>query len=487
MATASSSSEKQYSIVAIALMTSAAVISLRGLPMMAKEEMTMFFYIGFATFLFLIPAALVAAELGSAFSDHGGGVYTWVEQAYGPRAGFVAIWLQWIQNVVWYPTVMSFAAAGVAYMLARPDLANDQYYIGVFCIIFYWLSTWMTFQGSAVISKVTGGSFLIGTVLPGIVVIILALLWIEYGDPVAFEHLITQDTGLVKEEAGKVLPRFWPEITSFGNIAFLAGIILLFAGVEVHAVHANEMKNPKKEFPIAMLVASLIIFLLFTLGSLAVAAVIPPNDIDLQSGLMAASQDMLDKLGLGEWNRLFCLLLAFGALGGVMSWISGPSKGLLWTATNGELPPALAKTNAEGIPTNILLLQGGIVTVLSCIYFVFKNVSVAFFLISAMTIALYLMMYMLMYASAIRLKFTQPELERPYKVPGGIGGMIVIAGLGFLGVLFAFIVSFFPPSNLPIGSPSTYVGIVIAGTVVFPSIAFIIHMMKKPSWKSSQN
>lgn len=68
--------KKNISTWQLALMTAAAVISLRGLPMMAQEELTMFFYIFFATFLFLIPAALVAAELGSAFADRGGGVYS---------------------------------------------------------------------------------------------------------------------------------------------------------------------------------------------------------------------------------------------------------------------------------------------------------------------------------------------------------------------------------------------------------------------------
>ncbi|MFR7824576.1 MAG: amino acid permease [Odoribacter splanchnicus] len=97
--------KKNISTWQLALMTAAAVISLRGLPMMAQEELTMFFYIFFATFLFLIPAALVAAELGSAFADRGGGVYTWVKK---PLTGKWDLrrFLQWIQNVVWYPTVL---------------------------------------------------------------------------------------------------------------------------------------------------------------------------------------------------------------------------------------------------------------------------------------------------------------------------------------------------------------------------------------------
>ena len=111
---------KNITTTQLALMTAAAVISLRGLPMMAQEELTMFFYIFFATFLFLIPAALVGAELGSAFASKGGGVYTWVKEAFNKHLGFTAIFLQWIQNVVWYPTVLGFAAASIAYMSGCP-------------------------------------------------------------------------------------------------------------------------------------------------------------------------------------------------------------------------------------------------------------------------------------------------------------------------------------------------------------------------------
>ena len=115
---------KHVSTWQLALMTAAAVISLRGLPMMAQEELTMFFYIFFATFLFLIPAAWVGAELGSAFANKGGGVYTWVKEAINQRMGFAAIFLQCIQNVVWNPTVLGFAAASIAYMIGSPALAQ---------------------------------------------------------------------------------------------------------------------------------------------------------------------------------------------------------------------------------------------------------------------------------------------------------------------------------------------------------------------------
>ena len=236
-------------------------------------------------------------------------------------------------------------------------------------------------------------------------------------------------------------------------------------------MHANEMADPKRQFPVAMLIASVAVILLFTLGSFAVATVLPDAQINLQEGLMKAFQDIFARFGIAWATPIVCLLLAFGGIGGVMSWISGPSRGLLWTAQEGEIPPILAKTNKNGVQISILIVQGAIVTVLSLAYFVMADVSVAFFLLSAMTITLYLIMYMLMYAAAIRLRYSQPDLKRSYRVPGGTMGMWIVAGVGFVGVAFSFLVGFFPPTQLPVGSPTLYVWLVVGGTVCVHRLA----------------
>jgi putative glutamate/gamma-aminobutyrate antiporter len=474
------------STFSMAMMTAAAVVSLRGLPMMAKEQLTLFIYVAFATFIFLIPAALVSAELGGAFGEKGGGVYTWVKEAFGARWGFVAIWLQWIQNVVWYPTVLAFSAAAIAYVVGKPELANNGPFVGAFCIIAYWAATWITLRGVSAIAKVTSWAFLAGTVLPGVVIMVLAVVWIAQGNPIALLHPAATDAASVMSmSGGHAHPRYFPSITGLGDIAFLAGIILLFAGVEVHAVHANEMTDPKRQFPMAMLIASVAVILLFTLGSFAVATVLPDKDINLQEGLMKAFQLIFTRLGINWATPLICVLLAFGGIGGVMSWISGPSRGLLWTAQEGEIPPFLARINKNGVQVSILIVQGVIVTVLALAYFVMADVSVAFFLLSAVTITLYLIMYMMMYAAAIRLRYSQPDLKRSYRVPGGTVGMWCTAGVGFAGVAFAFLVGFFPPTQLPVGSPTLYVALVVGGTVVFTGLPLLIGMLKQSSWRAT--
>ena len=464
------------SVFSLALMTVAAVVSLRGLPLMAVEGTTLLFYIGFAALLFLIPAALVAAELGGMFATSHGGVYEWVKAAFGVRSGFVAIWLQWIQNVVWYPTVLAFAAASLAYVIGRPSLANDGIYTGTVIIAAYWLATAIALTGTEAAARFTSVGFLIGTVIPGLIIIALGAAWIADGHAIAF----LQDAEMVGEAHQH--PRLFPQVTGLSSIAFLGGIILLFAGVEVHAVHANELTNPSRDFPSAILLAVVIIVVLLLLGSLALAAVVPAKNIALDQGPMQAFEVALKALGLGWLVQILALLIVLGAMAGVMSWITGPSRGLLKTAMDGELPPFLARTNRNGIQSVILIIQGCIVTVLALLYFILSDVSVAFFLLSAMTITLYLVMYMLMYATAIRLRITRPDAPRSYRVPGGLVGMLLVAGVGFFGVAFAFVTSFFPPAQLPIGSPATYVAIVAGGFVLFTGLPILIHALKRPSW-----
>ena len=322
--------------------------------------------------------------------------------------------------------------------------------------------------------------------LPGVIIMVLAVIWIVQGNPIAMLHPAATDSASVMSMVGgHAHPRLFPYVTGLGDIAFLAGIILLFAGVEVHAVHANEMADPKRQFPVAMLIASVAVILLFTLGSFAVATVLPDKEINLQEGLMKAFQQIFTRFGIDWATPVVCVLLAFGGIGGVMSWISGPSRGLLWTAQEGEIPPFLAKTNKNGVQISILMVQGTIVTILALTYFVMADVSVAFFLLSAMTITLYLIMYMLMYAAAIRLRYSQPELKRSYRVPGGTIGMWCIAGVGFAGVAFSFLVGFFPPTQLPVGSPTLYVGLVVGGTVLFTGLPLLIGMLKRASWRAA--
>lgn len=457
---------RYLSVFVLAMMNVAVVMSLRGLPMMAKEGLPMIFFLLFASLLFLVPVSLVSAELATGWPEDGG-VYRWVKEAFGSSWGFAAIWLQWIQNVIWYPTVLAFAAGALSYLFLDPKLAGNKLFNVIVILVVYWGATFINFRGMKASGRLTTAGVLGGTIFPGVLVIALGIAWVAMGKPLAFEatsHSI------------------FPDFGNFDNIAFLAGVVLLFAGMEVGAVHVQDLREPRVQFPKSVFLAMFIIIAIFTLGSLSIASVLPEAQISLNAGLMQAFHDMLAFFHLQWLLPVLGFLAAFGAIGGVTAWIAGPSRGLLATAKNGDLPPFLQHVNKNGVQTHILWIQGLIVTAISLVYLLMPNVSSAFFLLTALTAILYLIMYCVLYLTAIVLRFKRPDVPRAYRVPGGNAGMIAIAGLGFLAALFAIVVGFFPRSQLTVGSPAFYVVFLFMGTIVFIAAPLVIHRLKKPEW-----
>jgi len=119
-------------VFTLAIMNVTAVVSLRGLPAEAEYGLSSAFYYLFAAIVFLIPTSLVAAELAAMFQDKQGGVFRWVGEAYGKKFGFLAIFLQWVESTIWYPTVLTFGAVALAFigMSDTHDmaLASNRYY-----------------------------------------------------------------------------------------------------------------------------------------------------------------------------------------------------------------------------------------------------------------------------------------------------------------------------------------------------------------------
>lgn len=461
------SRKKVLSIFLLAMMNVAIVVSLRGLPLMAKEGLSLIFYLGFSLFVFLIPSALVSAELATGWPEEGG-VFRWVSEAFGRKTGFTAIWLQWVQNIFWYPAVLAFAAGALAYLFGLPELASNPIYNIVVIFVIYWGATLINMRGMGAAGWLSSSGVVLGTILPGFLIILLGLIWWGGGHPIAF-----------KATGDQLIPDF----SQLSNLALLAGIVLLFAGMEVNAVHANEVKNPRRSYPLAIFLSVIIIFALFFLGSLSVAAVVPEEEISLTAGIMQALAALFNEFNMPSWVlKVLGLLVAYGAIGGVAAWIVGPSKGLLATAKQGLIPPYLSYANKRGVPTHILIIQGIVITFLSFLYLLTPTVSSAFFLLTDLTVILYLIMYILLFSAAIHLRIKKPNVKRPYKIPGGLFGICLVGGVGIIGAIFAIFVGFFPPSQLEFGSPEIYIGFLGTGVILALVIPQIIYGMKKQTW-----
>jgi len=177
-------------------------------------------------------------------------------------------------------------------------------------------------------------------------------------------------------------------------------------------------------------------------------------------------------------------MAAFGAFGQLSTWVLGPSTAMLQVARNGFMPKWWQKTNSAGVPIRFVLVQATMVSLVALIYVVVPAVNAGFFMVLILTTVLYAVMYLLMFASAIKLRYSQPDVKRTYRVPGGNPGMWLVAGLGFLTMLFVIGISFFPPSNLTIGSPLFYVLFIAGGLVILIALPLVIYACKKPEWKA---
>ena len=460
-------------VMTLAIMNITAVVSLLGLPAEAEYGLSSAFYYLFAAICFLIPTALVAAELAAMYQDKQGGVFRWVGEAFGERLGFLAIWLQWVESTIWYPTVLTFGAVSLAFIgmdqTSDMSLASNKMYTLVVVLIIYWAATFISLKGMGWVSKVAKVGGMVGTIIPAGLLIVLAGVYLAMGG----ESQMNFDGN------------FFPDFTKFNNLVLASSIFLFYAGMEMMGVHVKDVENPSKNYPKAVFIGAFVTVLIFVLGTFSLGIIIPQKDINLTQSLLVGFDNYFKFIHASWLSPVIAVALAFGVLAGVLTWVAGPSKGIFTVGKAGYLPPFMQKTNNNGVQKNILYIQGIIVTLLSLLFVVMPSVQSFYQILSQLTVLLYLIMYMLMFAAAIALRYKQKDLARPYRIGSkGNGMMWFLAGLGFCGSLLAFVLSFIPPAQIPSGSPAVWYAVLFAGCLVVVGAPFVILAARKPSWKN---
>ena len=459
-------------VFTLAIMNVTAVVSLRGLAAEAVYGLSSAFYYLFAAIVFLIPTALVAAELAAMFQDKQGGVFRWVGEAYGKRAGFLAIWLQWIESTIWYPTVLTFGAVSLAFIgmndVHDMALASNRFYTLAVVLVIYWAATFISLKGMGWVGKVSKAGGLIGTIIPAGLLVLLAIIYLASGG--------TSQMNFHGD--------FLPDLSNFDNLVLAASIFLFYAGMEMGGIHVKDVENPSKNYPKAVFIGSLITVIIFVLGTFSLGIIIPEKDINLTQSLLVGFDNYFRYIHASWLGPVIAVALAFGVLAGVLTWVAGPSKGIHAVGKAGYLPPFFQKTNEKGVQKNILYIQGGLVTVLSLLFVVMPSVQSFYQILSQLTVLLYLIMYLLMFSGAIYLRYNMKNAARPFRIgQSGNGMMWFIGGLGFCGSLLAFVLSFIPPAQISVGSNAVWYGVLFAGCIIVVVAPFIIYAMRKPSWE----
>ncbi|MEU3748608.1 MULTISPECIES: APC family permease [Streptomyces] len=450
--------------VTLALMTTASVASLRAAPTMAVYGLACVFLYLVPAIVFLLPTALVSAELASGWN---GGVYRWVSEGLSKPLGFLAVWCQFAMTIFYYPSLLGFVASTIAYII-DPALASSGPYTAIVIVVLYWTGVWVSSRGTKALAGLASWGLIIGTLIPGTLLVVLGMVFLGQGNPSAApmdsSHLLPQWTGLA-------------------SLVLIVNNFLSYSGMEMNAVHVSSLKDPAKEYPKSMFLAMGLVLLIFILPALAISWVVPADQLSLTAGVMQAFDAFFSYFGIGWLTPIAAVALISASLGGMLTWLAGPSKGLLEISRQeGYLPPFLQKLNKFGIQQNILVTQGVVTTVIALGYALIPNVSSVYWIFSVITTQVYLIVYLLMFAAAMRLRRTQPDHPRGYRAPA-LGVLCVV---GLLASLAALCIGFVPSSQFGSGSVWSYVAIVGGGLVI---LGFVIPWaflkFRKPSWKTA--
>jgi amino acid transporter len=456
--------KKTLGVFQLIMINVIAVDSLRTLPFSAQYGFSLVFFYLIAALFFFFPSGLISAELGTGW-PHTGGLYIWIREAFGEKIGLIAIWLNWVYNLAWYPTIMALIAGTFAYLFS-PELAQNKTYMCLLILGLFWSATLLNCCGMRISVMISTIGALIGTLLPMLLIIALGIIWLIQGRT---------------SEVPLTLPALFPSFASYDKLGFFSNILFGMIGLEMVAAHAGEMKNPRRDYPKALFISSAIIITSTILASLAIAIVVPHNNLNLVVGVIQAFSLFFKAFNIPWMTKIIALCVILGGLSGVSAWMIGPTKGIMVAGKDGSLPKLFTKVNHHGVPTGALFLQAIIVSILSLAFVFMPTVNSSFWLLSIITAQLALIVYIMLFAASVKLHHHKREVQRNFKVPYGNFGIWFVAVSGIIISLIAIGVGFLPPSDIPMHTGISYKWLILCGMLVLSALPFPLYWISRSS------
>lgn len=457
------------SIFALVMLITGAVDNIRNLPASALFGTSLIFFFVFAAIVFLIPASLVSAELGSQSAEESG-IFHWTRAALGEKMGFMAIWIQWVANLVWFPTILSFLVGTAAYFFS-PELAQNKIYLVSTILGSFWLLTLINLKGIHVSATFTSICTMLGMVVPMALLIIMAIIWIALGKPLQLHFT-----------AASLIPK----LHDSQNWISLTAIMTAFLGIELSAVHVKDIRNPQHAFPRALFYSILLILGTMILGSLAIGIVLPKDQINLVNGALQTFTTFFAAYHISWLIPILVVLLLLGTSGGVISWVISPTRGVLQAGQLGYLPASLCKLNKHGIAGRLLIGQAILVSLFCAAFLLMPSVNGSYWLLTALSTQLYILMYVIMFIVGIVSRYKRAENKGGFSIPGGKAGIWMACLLGLTGCLITLIVGFIPPDSINVGNFLRYEIIMVSGMLVMLLPTVFLYIYKNRNLKSQK-
>ena len=431
-------SSKKFGLVRLIMINIIAVDSLRNISITAQAGWIVVSFYVLAGIVFLIPCALLTAEMSTGSVNETGGIYVWAKKAFGKRIGFLVIWLQWVYNLVWFPSICGFFAGIIAYVIAplvgqnANDLVANPWYMITMSLVMFWSATAINLFGVKTSSAMSTLGAIIGTLLPMIVIIAIAAVWSSSN----MQHIQLPSAS-----------DFVPSSSNMDSWALFITVMFSLFGLEMSAIHAANVHNAKKNFPRALLISGSVILGSLILSNIAVILVssqLQVGDVDIVTGLMVSFHYFFAQIHMEWMTYLIAITLIFGAFTTTATWIMGLSRAFMVVSHDKILPEIFGRTNKNDAPDTMLLTQALVFTVFCFSYIFMPSVNEAYWYLSDLTAQLAVIAYILMFITAIKLKISYPLQDGQYEIYRGLVGTVTMAILGCIGCVIAIVVGFIP-------------------------------------------
>jgi amino acid transporter len=386
-----------------------------------------------AAVLFFIPSAMVINELSSRYPSEGG-LYAWSKEAFGDFHGFVAGWSYWVYTVFYFPGLLLASAAMSGYVTGPGGavLAQNRTFLLIVSMILLLVAVGLNIIGLN-IGKWLQNAGGVSTYVPLLILTIIGfVLWRHRGS-------VTQFTWANMKPSWS-----WDTVNFWSQIAFA------FTGLELVSAMSQEIRDPRKTLPRAVMASGAMIAVIYILGTFAVLSMIPAADVDPKSGVFQALTQGTTLLKIGFVGVLAAMLVSVGNAGGVGSTVAGISRVPFVVGIDRYLPAAFGKIHPKWkTPYISILVQAILSAAVLLLSQINETTRGAYQSLIDITVIIYFIPFLYMFAAAMKLA-TRPDRaanKQAVLIPGGRLGVYLTAGLAAAVTFASIVFSIIPPGD----------------------------------------
>jgi glutamate:GABA antiporter len=381
---------------------------------------------------FYTPLALSVLELSSRYPNEGG-LYVWSKHAFGDFSGFMSGWTYWTSNLPYFPAVLYFAASNILFMRqsAWAHLSNNANFYIVFSLLTLSAATLMNIVGLDVGKWLSNVGALAMWIPVGIVIVMGLIAWHRYGSATSFTwHSMTPSTHL-------------------NDLIFWSVLTFAFGGSETGSFMGEEIKNPRRSIPFALLFAGITVTLCYILGTACVLLALPSSEVSSLQGLVQAISRTASRVGFPGVLAVVAFLIALSNIGAAGAYLAAVARLPFVAGLDRFLPPAFGALHQRWKTPWVALLTQFVLGVV----FIFlgqagTSVKGAYDVLVSMGVIVYFIPYLYLFAAMIKLQ-REPAGPEVIRVPGGSTVAKLVATLGFATTALTIALSLIPQPDEP--------------------------------------